>query len=131
MIDLSCINLKNLSADDNGVWVTSSPRRTYEIKKKDGKIISVNHIGKITPETSKRDIVTLCQQYGTHQATPEFRCIIAYVLDHNGVIMTRAVVQYFFLNDKKVPVCVALHGNSKGNRPYYCTQPTTLQSIKV
>ena len=32
VIDLKSVNHKNLAADNNGVWVTSSPSRMYELK---------------------------------------------------------------------------------------------------
>jgi len=69
--------------------------------------------------------------YGTHQATPEFRRIITTILDSKGVMEPRAVVQYLFLNGKKVAVRVKCHGNSKRKqRPYYRTQPSTLPAIR-
>ena len=131
VVDLKCINLKDLAADDNGVWVTSSPHRMYEVERKDGVICSLRHIPKVTSEIDKRNIITIHRQYGRHQATPEFRRIIATVVDSKGKTMPRAVVQYFFQGGKKVPVCVQPHGNSKGKeRPYYRSQPSTLQAIK-
>ena len=131
VVDLKRVNLKDLAADDNGVWVTSTPRRMYEIERKEGVICSLRHISKVTSEIDKHNVITLCRQYGTHQATPEFRRIIATVIDSKGVTMPRAIVQYFFLGDKKVPVHVQPHGNSKAKeRPYYRTQPSTLQAIK-
>ena len=131
IIDLKCVNLKDLAADDNGVWVTSMPRRMYELKRKQGVIQSLKHIPKVTPDIDKRNIITICRQYGTHQATPEFRRIITTVIDNKGVTQPRAVVQYFFQGGKKVPVHLKSHGNSKRKeRPYYRTQPSTLQAIK-
>ena len=38
IIDLKCVNLKDLAADDNGVWVTSMPCRMYELKWKQGVV---------------------------------------------------------------------------------------------
>ena len=73
VIDLKCVNLKDLAADDNSVWVTSMPRRMYELKQKNGVIHSLKHISKVTSEINKCDVITICWQYGTHQATPEFR----------------------------------------------------------
>ena len=78
----------------------------------------------------KSQIVTICRQYGTHQATPEFNRILTTVV-RNGVILPKAVVQYFFKESVKVPVVVRSHGNSScTNRPYYRTQPSALDNIK-
>ena len=85
----------------------------------------------MTPEVDKRDVITICRQYGTHQATPEFQRIITTVIDNKGMVKPRAVVQYFFQGGKTVPVHLKPHGNSKRKeRPYYRTQPSTLQAIK-
>ncbi len=131
IIDLTRVNLKDLAADDNGVWVTSMPRRTYELKRKHGVIQSLKHIPKVTAEIDRRNVITICRQYGTHQATPEFRRIITTVIDNKGVTKPRAVVQYFFQGGRKIPVHLESHGNSKRKeRPYYRTQPSTLQAIK-
>ena len=129
IVDLKCVNVKDLAADDNGTWVTSTPRRKYELKQKHGVICSVKYISKVTPEV--RDVITICQQYGTHQGTPEFRRIITTVIDNKGLTGPRAVVQYFFQGGKKVPVHLKPHGNSKHTgRSYFRTQPSTLQIIK-
>ena len=93
IIDLKSVNHKDLAADDNGVWVTSSPRRMYELKWKHGAVQSLKHIPKVTHEVDKRDVITICRQYGTHQATPEFRRIITTIIDSNSVMKPRAVVQ--------------------------------------
>ena len=85
IVDLKCVNLKDLAADDNGVWVTSMPRRMYELKRKRGVIRSLKHISKVTADVNKCDAITICRQYGTHQATPEFRRIITTVIDSKGV----------------------------------------------
>lgn len=131
VIDLTKVKFKDLAADDNGVWTTSTPRRMYEVERRCGEIVSMQHIKKIVRGVDKKKVVTICRQYGTHQATPEFKRIIATVLDHNGVMMQRAIVQYFFVGGKKVPVQTLCHGNSKAKeRPYYRTQPSTLEAIK-
>lgn len=104
----------------------------YEVERKHGKVMSLRHVSKIVPGISKENVVTVCRQYGTHQGTPEFKRIIATILDHDGVVIPRAVVQYFFVGGKKVPVHLPCHGNSKcKERPYYRTQPSTLQAIKA
>ena len=113
VIDLSRVNLKDLAADDNGVWVTSSPRRMYELCRKQGKIESLQHISRISHDVDKSNVVIVYRQYGKHQATPEFRRIITSVTDYNGATVPKAIVQYFFNGGKKVPVNIQPHGNSK------------------
>lgn len=128
IIDLTKVKFKDLAADDNGVC---TPRRMYEVERRCGEIVSLRHITKVVPGVEKEKVVTICRQYGTHQATPEFKRIIATVLDHNGVVMPRAIVQYFFLGGNEVPVQTLCHGNSKAKeRPYYRTQSSTLEAIK-
>ena len=41
IIDLKSVNHKDLAADDNGVWVTSGPRRMYELKWQRGAVQSL------------------------------------------------------------------------------------------
>ena len=130
VIDLSRVNLKDLAADDNGVWVTSSPRRMYELCRKQGKIESLQHISRISHDVDKSNVVIVYRQYGKHQATPEFRRIITSVTDYEGATVPKAIVQYFFNGGKKVPVNIQPHGNSKSERPYFRTQPSTIQAIK-
>ena len=65
VIDLKSVNHKDLAADDNGVWVTSSPRRMYELKWQRGAIQSLKHIPRVTHEVDKGDVITICRQYGT------------------------------------------------------------------
>lgn len=38
VVDLNSVRLKDLYADDNGSWVTSSPRRKYAIEM-DGDVV--------------------------------------------------------------------------------------------
>ena len=104
IVDLKCVNLKDLAADDSGVWVTSTLCRMYELKQKRGVIHSLRHIPKVTLEIDKHDVITICRQYGTRQATPEFRRITTTVIDNKGVTIPRAIMQYFFQGGKKVPV---------------------------
>ena len=43
IVDFKCVNLKDLAADDNGVWITSTTHRMYELKRKRGVIVSKAH----------------------------------------------------------------------------------------
>ncbi len=125
VIDLNSVGVKDLPADDNGVWVTS-PRRKYEVKRMDGKIISLRRV-----QNTSSNVVTICRQYGTHKATLEFRRIIATVINSKGVVLPRAIIQYFFVGVKKVPVSLPCHGNAcQACRPFYRTQPNTLRKMK-
>ena len=57
IVDLNCINLKYLPADDNGVWVTASPRRKYEVKRIHGTVVSMKHV--TTSGTDKSNVVSV------------------------------------------------------------------------
>lgn len=50
VIDLNCVSLKNLTADDNGSWDICTPRRMYQIEKSDsnGNILSIKRPGAYT-----------------------------------------------------------------------------------
>lgn len=124
---MNSVSFKDLPADDNGVWVTSSPRRKYEVQRINGRIVSMQHV-----QYLGSNVVTVCRQYGTHKATPEFRRIIATIVDSKGPVLPRAVVQYFFTGGKRVPVSMLSHGNARKalHRAFYRTQPSTLQKIK-
>ena len=47
----------------------------YEVKRSCGEIVSMQHVRKINAIVDKKNVVTICRQYGTHQATPKFKCI--------------------------------------------------------
>ena len=65
IVDLNSVPLKNLTADDNGAWSISSPRRMYQVKWSDtGSILSITKT-----DTAGSDTYTLFRQYGTHKAT--------------------------------------------------------------
>jgi hypothetical protein len=111
---LTKVKLRDIAADDNGVWTTSTPHRMYEVERKHGEVVSVRHVANIGPGVDKKKVVTVCKHIT--------------VLDYNGVVMPRAIIQYFFLGGIKVPVS---HGNSKAKeRPYYRTQPRSHQRRK-
>jgi predicted DNA-binding antitoxin AbrB/MazE fold protein len=122
LIDFNSVGLKDINADDNGSWVTSSPQRSFSVKKDGDEIISLTQC--------TRGSLTLYRQYGVHKGTPQFRRVISTVYE-NGRLIPRAVVQYFFTEGKKVVVKIPSHGNSsKVSRPYYRTQPSTITKIK-
>ena len=70
---------------------------------------------------------TLCRQYGTHKNTPDFRRLIAIVKDKSGSVLPRLFLQYYFKSGVTREVLVLLHGNSLTNKPFYRTQPSTIQ----
>ena len=83
IVDLDRVPLRDLHADDNGAWATSSPRRKYVVEKEGGKVISA----KVFSDSSDDDsdsVVTIYRQYGIHKGTPEFRRIIATVRNSSG-----------------------------------------------
>ena len=87
---------RDLRADDNGAWATSSPHRKYVDEKEDDKVISA----KVFSDSSDDDsasVVTIYRQYGIHKGTHEFRRIIATVRNSSGKQLPKAIVQYYFI----------------------------------
>lgn len=127
VVDLAFGPYKDLQADDNGSWVTASPRRRYVVERNDGKIISAM----IASELDDGDeVVTLYRQYGRHKGEPAFRRIIATASDASGKQISKAIVQYYFIGGHELPVHVPAHGNASRNpHPYYKTQRSTLNAI--
>ena len=130
VVDLDRVPLRDLHADDNGSWATSSPRRKYVVEKEDDKVISAKMFSDSCTDDSD-SVVTIYRQYGTHKGTPTFRRIIATVHNSSGKQLPKAIVQYYFIGGEKVPIQIPPHGNaSRTIRPYYRTQPSTLHAIK-
>jgi hypothetical protein len=126
IVDLNSVHLKDLHADDNGSWVTSFPRRRYEVEMDGDDIISAT-----LADSTNNNAVTLYRQYGTHKGESAFKRIIATVNDSDGKCYPKAVVQYYFLGGKPLAVRIPSHGNaSNSSTPYYRTQPSTLKVIK-
>ena len=44
IIDLNCIQLRDVAADDNGIWITSNPRRSYSVDVSCGHVIAATHL---------------------------------------------------------------------------------------
>ena len=74
---LNCIQLRDVTADDNGIWITSNPRHSYSVDVSCGHVIAATHL---TDGNFTDDTYTLSHQYGTHKNTPDFR-LIAIVKD--------------------------------------------------
>ena len=134
VIDLNCVSLKNLTADDNGSWDICSPRRMYQIEKSDSNrnILSIKRAN-----TTGSGVYTLFRQYGTHKATKkekgvDFKRVIATVKDPKGTILPAAILHYFFKSGEEEDIVLAPHGNARESckRPYVRTAPSTLSSIK-
>ena len=134
VVDLDSVPLRNLTADDNGSWAISTPRRTYQVKgSSTGNILSIKKT-----ETAGSDVYTLFRQYGTHKATKreknvEFKRVVATMKNTStGDIIPIAILHYFFKDCPEQDIVLAPHGNARGTskRPYMRTEPSTLQSIK-
>lgn len=134
VVDLDSVPLKNLTADDNGSWSISTPRRMYQVKHSNtGNILSIKKT-----DTVSSDTYTLFRQYATHKATKrekdvEFKRVVATIKNMStGHVLPIAVLHYFFKDCPEQDIVLAPHGNARGTckRPYMRTEPSTLQSIK-
>ena len=104
------------AAVDNGVWVISMPCQMYELKRKQGVIVSKMY----SQGDPWHHIITL-QSVGSMEHTKQLQNFDASLplTDNKGVTQPRVVVQYFFQGAEKVPVYLKSHGNSKcKERPY-------------
>lgn len=82
-------------------------------------------------QSSSKSAVTLSRQYGVHKGTPKFRKIISVFRDSDGKLIPTAIQQYYLIGRKKVDIQLPSHSNSSRHiRPYYRTQPSTLDTIK-
>ena len=132
VVDLHHVHLRDLHADDNGSWTTSSPRRMYSVEKEGDSVVSVKSVSSHDNIPSHAERYTLIRQYGIHKGTPEFRRIISSVRDAAGRQVPKAMVQYFFVGGEEMIVKLLPHGNSSySKRPYYRTQPSTLSEMKA
>ena len=128
IVNLNSVRLKDLYADDNGSWATAAPRRKYTIEMDRDEVVSVNLA---LDNCSGETVVTLYRQYGTHKGVSAFRRIIATACDAHEKIYDKAVMQYYFVGGKVLPIHVPSHGNDlRSVKPYYRTQPSTLEAIK-
>ena len=134
LIDLNCVSLKNLTADDNGSWDICTPRRIYKIETSDsnGNILSIKRAN-----TTRPGVYTLFRQCGTPKATKkqkgvDFKRVNATVKDPKGTILLVAILHYIFKSGEEEDIVLAPHGNTRGSckRPYVRTVPSTLSSIK-
>ena len=81
VVDLAFVPLRDLQADDNGSWITSSPRRKYVVEKAGDDVVSVSIASEFDDDEAT---VTLYRQYGTHKGESSFKRIIATACDSSG-----------------------------------------------
>lgn len=123
-----------MTADDNGSWEISSPRRMFEVQRSEatGVVLSISK-----SESQGDDVYTLIRQYGTHKATKkekgvEFKRVITTLKDPHGQWAPLAILQYYFKGGKEEDIVLAPHRNARGKskRPYLRTSASALQSLK-
>ena len=73
IIDLNSVQLRDVAADDNRVWITSNPRHSYSVEVFCWHVIAASYIinGEYTDDT-----YTLFHQYGTHKNTPDLDVLL-------------------------------------------------------
>ena len=69
VIELNCVSLKNLTADDNGSWDICTPRRMYQIEKSDSNrnILSIKRTN-----TTGSGAYTLFRHSQSHQKAKRY-----------------------------------------------------------
>jgi hypothetical protein len=127
-IDLTQVKLADLTADDNGIWRVSLPRRRYRVTMVDGIVIGAKEVK--GQATTNDDVFTVTRQYGIHAGTSEFRRIITTIKNSQNVLAKYAIVQYLFTGGKRIPVTLPAHGNSSSNRPHMQTGKSVRSAIQ-
>ena len=89
IVGLTKVNFADLTADDNGIWQVSMPRRSYEVKQVGDTIIGIEEI----KDPGGANVFTMLCQYGTHADTPEFRRIITTVYSDEKVCIGSVLLQ--------------------------------------
>ena len=90
-IIFSTVQLLDLTADDNGIWRVSMPRKVTLV---DDAVIDVTEVR--DPADDEENVFTVTRQYGTHAGTPEFYRIITTIASRQMGRVRYAVLQYFF-----------------------------------
>ena len=127
-IDLTQVKLADLTADDNGIWRVSLPRRRYRVTMVDGIVIGAKEVK--GQATTNDDVFTVTRQYGIHAGTSEFRRIITTIKNSQNVLAKYAIVQYLFTGGKRIPVTLPAHGNSSSNHPHIQTGKSVRSAIQ-
>ena len=137
VIDLELVNIGDLTADDNGVYIDiSCPVKSHKVKFEAGKVSSVVEWHGGTTDPPNGDMFYLKRQYGTHKGTKEkadvqFKRIISTVKDGHGRYLRYAIIQYFFKDSPEIPLFPTSHGNSKDDsRMFFPTSRSTLQCLR-
>ena len=128
VIDLTKVHLPDLTADDNGIWRVSMPRRTYKVTLVDDTVIDATEVR--NPADDEENVFTVTRQYGTHAGTPEFRRIITTIASRQMGRARYAVLQYFFKGGKRIPVILSHHGNSHSETPHIQTAKSVRSAIQ-
>ena len=125
-MDLSCVDrIKDLRADDNGVWVHGGkPQRKYVVEL-DEKCEVTSAVSVKAGAMHGENIFTLVRIYHRNKATREFQRRISYVFDSSNQMVRFAVIQYLFDDGEEVP-----RNSKKAATPYQRTQMSTLKKMK-
>lgn len=129
VIDLNYVPLKSLYSDDNGVWKTGTPNRSFKVVCECGKVKSV-------AEASEAESTHLLKrQYGKHKGTFDankstFSRIISSIKTVDGNTSSVAIVQYVLKDCSPDDIVVAPHGNSKGKRKFFKTDPEVFTKLE-
>ena len=67
---LLLISNRDLHADDNGFWTTSSPCRKYVVEMEGDQVLSAQMSDCSSNGDDDSSVVTIYRQYRTHKGTP-------------------------------------------------------------
>lgn len=56
---------------------------------------------------------------------------ILFIAGAGVALPSRCIVQYWFMSGREHEVIIKPHGNSKRNKSYYRTLPSTLKKLKL
>ena len=134
VIDLSVVNIFDITADDCGAYSKhSSPSTGVEVDVDDegvcGSILMTisKENAHSLPGTANKRRFLVKRQYSWHTLSRDYKCIISKV-EENGKLLRYAIVQYIVKTANASSLFERRHGNSKKSQePYIRTKPSVMK----
>ncbi|XP_070554999.1 uncharacterized protein [Ptychodera flava] len=130
VVDTTSINVRDLSADDNGIWRGghSCPQTYVTVTTADGVVKTVKTVPK--NQSTSSNTYLYMRHYSIH-AESSFKRIIHKVYNNERKLLPLVVIQYYFDDGIEKEISLPNHGNQKkAGAPFYRTKPSTLQNIR-
>ena len=137
VIDLSVVNIFDITADDCGAYSKHSSLSTgVEVDVDDegvcGSILTTisKENARSLPGTANKRRFLVKRQYSWHTLSRDYKRIISKV-EENGKLLRYAIVQYIVKTANASSLFERRHGNSKKSQePYIRTKPSAMKKIR-